>query len=169
MAILDMYKSIILAIDQKQHSIGVFIDLSKAFNTLNHHTLLHKLQYYGIHGLPLKWFESYLHNRQQCVNINRVSSSFSCITCGVSQGSILGQLLFLLYDIVSCSAILQFILFADNTSLFPSNSILSNLFKTVNGQLAELSDWFIDNKLSLNVKKNNYILFTIIILVQILI
>jgi len=61
-----------LAIDQKQYSIGVFFDPSKAFYTLNHHILLHKLQYYGIRGLPLKLFASYLHDRQQYVNMNHV-------------------------------------------------------------------------------------------------
>jgi len=86
MAILDMYERICLTIDQKQFSICVFIDLSKAFDTLNHHILLHKLQYYGIHGLPLKWFKSYLHDSQQYVNINGVSSSYLYLTCGVPQG-----------------------------------------------------------------------------------
>jgi len=129
---------------------------------LNHHILLNKLQYYGIHGLRLKWFESYLHDRQQYVNINGVSSSFLYVTCGVPQGSILGPLLFLLYnnDIVSCSSILQFILFANDTNLFHSDSVLSNLFRTVKSELAKLSDWFKANKLSLNVNKTNYILFT---------
>jgi len=72
MALLGMCERIILAIDQKQYSINVFIDLSEAFDTLNHHILLHKLQYYVIRGLPLTWFESYLHDRQQYVNINGV-------------------------------------------------------------------------------------------------
>jgi len=107
MAILDMtlYDRISSSIDGNKFSIAVFIDLSKAFDTLNHQTLLDKLEYYGIRGLPLKWLESYLHNRQQCVHIENVPSTLSYVSCGVPQGSILGPLLFILYiiDIVMCS------------------------------------------------------------------
>ena len=162
MAILDMYSKISSAIDKDEFSIGIFVDLSKAFDTLNHDILLQKLEYYGIRGIPLKWFKSYLSNRQQCVSINGVSSTLKHITCGVPQGSILGPLLFVIYinDIVECSPSLTKILFADDTNLFHSDKDVLKLFRTVNHELFTLSEWFKANKLSLNAKKTHYILFT---------
>ncbi len=156
MALLDMYNKLSSAIDNRDFAIGIFIDLSKAFDTINHKILLSKLQYYGIRGVPLLWFDSYLTNRKQYVYYNNVSSSKSDIKCGVPQGSILGPLLFLLYinDIVKSSSILQFIIFADDTNLFFSSKNFIDLARTVNAELVKLSDWFCANKLSLNVKKN---------------
>ena len=85
-------------LDNKTFACGVFVDLEKAFDTVNHKILLTKLYHYGIHGkLALTWFQSYLNNRKQQVSINGVSSPFLDIGCGVSQGSILGPLLFLIY------------------------------------------------------------------------
>ena len=78
-------------------TVGLFIDLAKAFDTVDHKILLNKLQHYGIRGIALKWFQSYLSNRKQCVTVNGQSSEFAVITCGVPQGSILGPTLFLLY------------------------------------------------------------------------
>ena len=139
----------------------MFIDLSKAFDTLNHSILLRKLEHYGIRGIPLNWFKSYLSNRRQCVSLAGVKSSLKPITHGVPQGSILGPLLFILYinDIVNCSDYLIFILFADDTNLFYSCQNILQLIEIANRELAKLSQWFRANKLSLNVKKTNYILF----------
>jgi len=161
MALLDMYNKISSATDDKDYAIGIFIDLSKAFDTLNHKILISKLQYYGIRGVPLLWFQSYLSNRQQYVFYNNVSSSVKNVTCGVPQGSILGPLLFLLYinDIVNSSKILHFIIFADDTNLFFSSKDLIKLTAVVNTELNKLSIWFSANKLSLNVKKTNFMLF----------
>jgi len=142
MAMLGMYDRDSSSIEKNQFSIGLFIDLSKAFDTLNQKILLYKLEYYGIRGVPLKWFESYLSNRQQYVCINGVSSKTLHVTCGVPQGSILGSLLFILYfnDILTSSSILTFILFADDTNLFHSDKDIVTLFKTVNIELDKLSD-----------------------------
>jgi hypothetical protein len=161
MSLIDMYDRISLAVDKSEFSIGIFIDLSKAFDTLDHCILLRKLEHYGIRGLALDWFKSYLCNRTQCVALNGVTSSFKNITYGVPQGSILGPLLFILYvnDIVNCSDLLRFILFADDTNLFFSCIDIKELFATVNMELAKVSDWFRANKLSLNTKKTNFILF----------
>ena len=95
------------------------MDLSKAFDTLNHDILLKKLEVYGIRGVTLSWFSDYLSNRQQYVDFNGKSSNLLSINCGVPQGSILGPLLFLLYinDIINSTPFLSFILFADDTNI----------------------------------------------------
>ena len=136
--------------------------MSKAFDTLNHEILFKKSENYGIRGITLKWFQNYLFDRKQCVFLNGASSAFKNIVCGVPQGSILGPLLFIVYinDIVSCSNLLKFILFADDTNLFYSNSNLLQLQIIVNTELSKLSVWFRANKLSLNVAKTNFMFFS---------
>ena len=161
MSLIDIYDKISMAADKSEFSIGIFIDLSKAFDTLNHDILLQKLEHYGIRGIALDWFKSYLSNRKQCVTLNGVTSSLRPITHGVPQGSILGPLLFILYinDIVNCSDLLLFILFADDTNLFCLCDDIWKLKKIVNSELANVSNWFRAHKLSLNTKKTNFILF----------
>lgn len=107
MAVMDMYNKISMAIDENEFAVGIFIDLSKAFDTLNHEILLKKLELYGVRGIVLSWFRSYLTNRQQYVNMNDISSTRMPVNCGAPQGSILGPLLFILYidDIVQLSLI----------------------------------------------------------------
>ena len=161
MAIMDMYDKISGAIDKNEYAIGVFIDLAKAFDTLDHNILLKKLEHYGIRGIALSWFSNYLQNRKQYVLTNNTSSHVMQVTCGIPQGSILGPLMFILYinDLMHCSNILKFILFADDTNLFFSHKNINTLTTTMNTELAKLSDWFKANKLSLNVMKTNYIFF----------
>ena len=161
MAMLDMVNKISDSVDNHEVSIGIFIDLSKAFDTLNHSTLLSKLEHYGIRGISLLWFKDYLTNRKQCVSFNGAVSRMKPITCGVPQGSILGPLLFILYvnDIVNCSNLLYFILFADDTNIFFSHKCYKDLMLIVNTELVKLSEWFRANRLSLNIAKTNYILF----------
>ena len=161
MAIASVVDEISLAIDNKKYSIGVFIDLCKAFDTVNHDILLKKLEMYGIRGLPLCILKSYLLNRTQFVDIDGIKSSPRHIACGVPQGSILGPLLFLIYvdDMQYCSKLLKFVLFADDTNLFSSSSSMDMLFDVVNAELCNLSDYLKANRLSLNVKKSHYILF----------
>ena len=161
MAMLDMVNKVTESIENREVSIGIFIDLSKAFDTLNHNILLSKLEHYGIRGIPLLWLKDYLTNRKQFVCYNSASSLMRPITCGVPQGSILGPLLFILYvnDIVNCSKLLHFILFADDTNLFFSSKNYNDLMLTVNTELGKLSEWFRANRLSLNVAKTNYVLF----------
>jgi len=135
-------------IDNKEFSVEVFIDLSKAFDTINHEILAKKLEHYGIRGITLQWFKSYLSGKQQYVHFKNCSSSNKFISCGVPQGLILGPLLFVLYvnDLECCSNILNFILFADDTNLFYSHENLDVLISLINRELNLLSDWIRANK-----------------------
>ena len=102
-------------------------------------------------------------NRKQYVSYNEISSKFKAVSCGVPQGSILGPLLFLLYinDIVTCSKYLYFILFADDTNLLCWHEDIQTLLKIINQELSILADWFKANRLSLNIKKLNYVILDI--------
>ena len=93
-AILHIYDKIIESFSKKEHMIGIFMDLSKAFDTIDHQILIHKLNSYGIRGQALSWFKDYLHNRQQYVAFQTHESQKQSIKCGVPQGSILGPLLY---------------------------------------------------------------------------
>ena len=157
MAVLDFVNDISRAIDNGMYTIGIFMDLSKAFDTIDHNILLSKLYHYGFRGKTQEWFRNYLCNRTQYVSYNRVSSQTENIKCGVPQGSILGPLLFILYmnDICNTSKILKTILFADDTTVFCSHKDIATLCTTINNELKEVCNWFKANKLSLNAKKTN--------------
>ena len=142
-------------------TIGVFMDLKKAFDTLNHTILLRKLEIYGIRGVVQNWLADYLTNRTQYVNINGICSDKRLTTCGVPQGSVLGPTLFLLNinDICNVSKIFNIILFADDTNLFHTGLDIKTMCQTISYELSEINKWFQANKLSLNVLKTNYIIF----------
>ena len=157
MAVLDFINSVGKAVDEGMLTVGVFMDLSKAFDTIDHNVLLYKLNHYGFRGVCNKWFQNYLSNRKQYVSYNSAISSLTNVSCGVPQGSILGPLLFIIYmnDICQTSKLLSTILFADDTTVFYSHQNLSVLCSTLNRELKEVSNWFKANKLSLNAKKTN--------------
>ena len=162
MALMVMINEISQALDSGEHVVGIFLDFSKAFDTVNHSILLKKLYHYGIRGNALEWFESYLSGRQQYVTYNGLSSSTKYIKCGVPQGSILGPLLFLVYinDLQRvCKSSIP-ILFAGDTNLFYKNPDKSILEDQINNELKHVSLWLKVNKLSLNVSKTHYIVFT---------
>lgn len=160
-AMLDIVYKIIDAIENKKIALGVFLDLSKAFDSISHHILLKKLNYYGIRGLAGKWFNNYLSDRKQYIDLNGTVSSSHLVTSGVPQGSVLGPLLFLLYvnDMPSASSLLELILFADDTTALYNSASLDDVFHTMNMEINKLNTWFNVNKLSINLKKTNFILF----------
>ena len=160
-AVLYLIDQIANAIDNKKITIGVFLDLSKAFDTVNHHILLHKLEHYGITSTTLNWFRSYLEHRKQYVNFKSANSEATSVSYGVPQGSILGPLLFLLYinDLPNASTILHSILFADDTNLFFSHSDLTQATDIMNRELYNTTQWLNSNRLSLNVKKTHFMVF----------
>src|SRR6218665_1721580 len=152
-------------LDTKKYAIGIFLDLAKAFNTVDHKILLTKLKFYGIRGTTLQWFLNYLTSRSQQVYCNGVTvalSSFKHINSGVPQGSNLGPLLFLLYinDLPKATKALKLVLFADNTNAFYSHESLSVLKEIINSDLELLEEWFRTNRSSLNTKKSCYIIFS---------
>ena len=161
LALLHLHDKISSAVDERKYTAGLFLDLSKAFDTVNHSILLGKLEHYGIRGLTLEWVKSSLCNRLQYVEFNGISSSYKEILCGVPQGSVPGPLFFLIYinHICHLSNLYDLVLFADDTNLFFSHNDIQTLTHTINSEMLELSDWFKANKLSLNVKKSNYVIF----------
>jgi retron-type reverse transcriptase len=160
-ALLQLYNKISAAIDRKEFTVGIFLDLSKALDTVNHDILFDNLEHYGIRGVALDWMKNSFHNRLQFVQYNDTLSTFKSIRCGVPQSSILGPLLFLLYinDLCDVTNVLEFILFADDTNLFYSHKNQSSLANVINHEIHKLSEWFRANKLSINIKKSNYMLF----------
>ena len=146
---------------KSMYGCGIFIDLKKAFDTVNHDILIKKLEQYGVRGKSLEWFASYLKGRTQYTYCNNSSSDLATITCGVPQGSVLGPLLFLLYinDLPNISKILKFYLFADDTNIFYQSPDLDSLQTTMNRELKKLSFWLNANRLALNISKTNFVIF----------
>ena len=160
--VLHFYDKIYNSLNQKPSAktLSIFVDLKKAFDTVDHSILLKKMAHYGIRETSNVWFENYLFEREQFVNINGVDSDIMKIVCGVPQGSVLGPLLFLLYinDLPNATEFLT-LLFADDTTFQYSGDNLDLLFEKSNFELEKASIWFKANKLTLNVKKTKFMLF----------
>ena len=133
------------------------------FDTVNDRLLLKKREYYDVRGVPLIWFQSYLHNRHQCVKINQITSDSKTITFGVPQGSFLGPLVFLIYinDIFLTTPKVSFHLLAEDTCIFRSNKNYKKLEDEINTSLDNITNWLKANKLMINVKKSNVIVFKV--------
>ena len=161
MAVMELVEEVSTAIENGDYTVGVFIDLKKAFDTIDHNLLLNKLEKYGVRGIANSWIKSYLEDRYQYVQLNNVKSELERVTFGVPQGSVLGPKLFILYinDICKVSKILKYVLFADDTNLYCSGKSLEQLLNVVEGELKSLKTWFDINKLSLNLTKTKFIIF----------
>ena len=135
-----------------------FINLSKAFDTVDHSTLLRKLESYDITDRNYAWIKSYFSNHLQFIEVDENCRTEYCVVkCGVPQGPILEPLLFLLYvnDLKNASSALGPIMFADDTNLFYTHSNIQKLFPSMNEELASINQWFTSNMLSLNLKRQN--------------
>ena len=160
-ALINLTEKIRRNCDKNLYTCGIFIDLQKAFDTVDHKILLSKLEHYGIRGIQNNWFKSYLSNRQQFVFASGTKSTFLEIKHGVPQGSVLGPLLFLIYINDLPSSIKNSIvsLFADDTCLLSSDKNLESLNVKINDDLQALSNWLKSNKISLNATKTEVIIF----------
>ena len=150
-ALISITEKIREALDNGHLACGIFIDLQKAFDTVDHGILLSKLEYYGARGIVKNWFSSYLHNRNQYVTINGFKSSLKPINFGVPQGSVLGPLLFLIYINDLKFSVKNSIVhhFADDTNLLCIDKSLKVLFKKVNYDLKGITNWLNANRISL--------------------
>ena len=160
-ALISLTESIKNFLDKKDIVSGIFIDLEKAFDTVNHSILCDKLNYYGFRGKFNDLIKSYLTNRKQFVSINGYDSTKLDITCGVPQGSTLGPLLFLLYinDLQNSLKFAKSSHFADDTCLTYSNKNPKTLETNLNHDLKNLTQWLRANRLSLNVDKTKLLIF----------
>ena len=163
LAATELVDRVLEYFDKGDIVLSLFLDLSKAFDMINHKILLEKLAFYGFDFLSNKWVNSYLSDRYQYVEYEECSSPKSLICRGVPQGSVLGPLLFLIFinDICNCSSIFEFILFADDTSLIAPmcSFVTSDITCDVNCELEKVSNWLSANELVLNVKKTKFMLF----------
>ena len=164
----ELVHKILNDMDKKDTPIGIFLDLSKAFDTLNHNILFDKLSFYGIKGNALKLCQNYLTNREQYVNFDGTNSSTISLSTGVPQVSILGPLFFLIYinDISHSSSIFNPISYADDTTLYTTLEKIENLDSNIpTGELLSthlnlVNEWLSANKLTLNINKTKYMIFT---------
>ena len=161
-AVNELLNSIYTSMNDKKYFGAVFLDLSKAFDTVPHNILLKKLEHYGIRDNALKLMRSYLSNRKQFVSINGHKSEKLDVKIGVPQGSVLGPLLFLIYinDLPNSMSTVKSILFADDTTIFSSHENIHTLCRDISADLHLVNEWLIDNSLTLNVSKTYYTIFS---------
>ena len=167
-AVTELVSEICKGLENNKHTISIFIDLSKAFDTIDHRLLLHKMECYGLRGTALNWFESYLNNcsmRAKCFASSTSGVQYSKlhnVDIGTPQGSCLGPLLFLIFwiDIYMNLDLCKGILFADDTTIYNSHKNIEYLKWTIIHDLEILLDWFRANHLSMNSNKSTGMLFT---------
>ena len=160
-ALISLTEGIRKNLDEGNIGCGIFVDLQKAFDTVEHDIFLAKLEHYGICGLANEWFRSYLSNRKQYVSINGHESSLAYVLYGIPQGSVLGPLLFLIYinDLNQAIKFCKVHHFADDTNLLHFNKSVANLNKLVNLNMKNLTVWLNANKISLDVDKTELVIF----------
>ena len=160
-ALVEIVDKMKQAIDNNELTCGLFLDLSKAFDTVNHEILLYKLDHYGIRGPALKLIKNYLTNRKQFVKIGKNKSELRLISCGVPQGSVLGPLLFILYinDLHKACSTGNIRIFADDTNVFFKCKDINEITRIGSLLMTQLHQWFKSNKLTLNAEKSNFVVF----------
>ena len=159
-AVINLTESTIDSLEKGMKVGGTYLDIAKAFDCVNHDILLRKLEYYGFRANTLMWFESYLKNRQQYVNIRQQMSNVYELDWGIPQGGTLAPILFILFmnDITTCSSKFDFSIYADDTCLILG--IENNLYnETMKAELTKIVDWFSSNELLLNFDKTDYLHF----------
>jgi hypothetical protein len=161
MALTILLDKIINALEKGHLKIGIFLDFSKAFDTVNHQILLDKLNRYGVRGIANTWIRSYLDKRTQFCTYDGKKSKTKYITCGIPQGSILGPLLFLVYvnDLHSATKNSDIILFADDSNIFSGGKTITEIQNNLNAEMPKLIKWLQANRLSLNVDKTHAMVF----------
>lgn len=161
-ACIDLVTKLKRKIDKKQICLGIFIDLKKAFDTISHKLLLHKLATIGVKNTAHKLLQSYLSDRYQQVKIGTTASSLEPITYGVPQGSILGPLLFLVYinSIKDLGLVGDITLYADDTCLFYFANDIHTVVRQAQSDLDLLYTWFQYNLLTVNISKTNFVIFS---------
>ena len=155
--LINLTESIRQSLDEGSFGCGIFVDLQKAFDNVDHKTLLQKLEYYGIRGVCNNWFKSYLSDRKQFVSINGYNSDLMPVDCGVPQGSVLGPLLFLIYinDLHKAIQYCKVHHFADDKKIFHTSKSVKNLNWQVIRGMKHLNNSLSANKVSFNVERLN--------------
>ena len=135
------------AINDKNDTVAIFLDLSRAFDTVKHSILLDKLELYGFRGCCLNLIRSYLKNSSQCVRIGNSLSTSSITNIGVGKGSVISPILFFLYinDLPNVSSLLNTVLYADDTTLYDSSSRNPNFISSINEEIGSIYEWFCSN------------------------
>lgn len=160
-AVVTLAQVINSALHKNQLAIGVFLDIKKAFDSVNHSILINKLEKYGIIGNSLKFFASYLSSRKQKVVIDNHHSSYSDLTCGVPQGSVLGPILFSLYvnDLPLAIQNSKILMYADDTAIIFCGDSLSEMQDTILAEMDSIYSWFLKSKLTINTDKTKCVIF----------
>ena len=161
LALLRLKEIILENIENRLFTLGLFIDFTKAFDSIDHSTLLHKLEIYGVRGTPLALIKSYLTERSQCVCLGNHHSSSLPVSRGVPQGSVLGPLLFNVFmnDIVNINKSVKFIIYADDATVLFSGADTDRLVESCNRFFCNITSWSLSNKPKINPKKTKVIIF----------